>query len=78
MEKDEKELLKEISFFVLDNKTTSINVIARHFDLGFNRVNKILNEMEELGIISALDSKKGRKILVNKKGLDNILNNNLK
>lgn len=63
---DEKELLYNAALYVIDNGAT-INNIQVKFGLGFNRALNILNELEELGIISQKVGTNPRNILISDK-----------
>lgn len=56
-------LFDEITQYVIDSGVTSISGIQRRFSLGFNRAARIIDQMEEQGIISAQDSRGKREVL---------------
>lgn len=56
-------LFDEIAQFMIDGGATSISGIQRRFSLGFNRAARIIDQLEEQGIISAADSRGKREVL---------------
>ncbi|WP_373768102.1 DNA translocase FtsK [Glaesserella sp.] len=56
-------LFDEIAQFMTDSGTTSISGIQRRFSLGFNRAARIIDQLEEQGILSAPDSRGKRELL---------------
>lgn len=56
-------LFDEITQFMIDSGNTSISSIQRRFSLGFTRAGRIIDQLEEQGIISAPDSRGRREIL---------------
>lgn len=56
-------LFDEIAQFMIDSGNTSISSIQRRFSLGFTRAGRIIDQLEEQGIISAPDSRGRREIL---------------
>ena len=55
-------LFDEVMEFVLNTGTTSVSSIQRKFSVGFNRAARIMDQMEEQGIVSAMQNGK-REIL---------------
>ena len=58
-----KDLLYHIYLYMLDNEI-SINSIQEHFFLGFNKAQRIISELEDLGIISKKTGTNKRTILI--------------
>lgn len=56
-------LFDEISQFMIDGGSTSISGVQRRFSLGFNRAARIIDQLEEQGILSAPDSRGKREVL---------------
>jgi len=65
------ELLSEAVNLVVDFEQASISFIQRRLRVGFNRASRIMDELEERGIISAKDGSRPRQVLVTK---DQLLN----
>lgn len=55
-------LFDEVMEFVLNTGTTSVSSIQRKFSVGFNRAARIMDQMEEQGVVSAMQNGK-REIL---------------
>lgn len=60
---DEQFLINVLKQMILE-KQTSTNFIKNKFQIGYNKTNQILNEMEKRGWLSKLDGNKPREILV--------------
>lgn len=58
-------LFHEVAQFVMEKHVTSISGIQRRFSLGFNRAEKIVEQLEAQGILSAPDVKGKREVLSN-------------
>lgn len=56
-------LFDEVVEYVIESKVTSISGIQRRFPLGFNRAARMVDKMEELGILSTADSRGKREVL---------------
>lgn len=56
------DLFGEVMEFVLNTGTTSVSAIQRKFKVGFNRAARIMDQMEEQGVVSELQNGK-REIL---------------
>ncbi|OOH91244.1 cell division protein FtsK [Pasteurellaceae bacterium 15-036681] len=56
-------LFDEIAQFMIDGGATSISGIQRRFSLGFNRAARIIDQLEEQGILSAPDNRGKREVL---------------
>lgn len=60
---DEDELLSEVIEFVMELDEISASLIQRRFKVGFNRATRILEQMEQKGIVSKNEGTKPRKVL---------------
>lgn len=67
------ELIEEISNFVVDHNEASINKISKEFHIGFNRAQKVVEQLFDLGIVSDNVGSKARDVLVSKEELVHIL-----
>ncbi|MCK3656875.1 cell division protein FtsK [Pasteurellaceae bacterium Macca] len=56
-------LFDEITQFMLDGGATSISGIQRRFSIGFNRAARIIDQLEEQGILSSPDNRGKRELL---------------
>jgi S-DNA-T family DNA segregation ATPase FtsK/SpoIIIE len=48
---------------VLKNKRASISLVQRHLRIGYNRAARLLEQMENSGVVSAMSSNGNREIL---------------
>lgn len=69
-EGEDMELVYNVALFVLERGTCSINSIQSAFSLGFRRAQRIVEILEELGIVSGSKGTTGREILVTKEEVD--------
>jgi len=70
------ELLQEVSRYVVIQGEASINKISKEFRIGFNRAQKIVELLSDLGIVSDNVGSKARGVLVNEIELEEILKEN--
>jgi S-DNA-T family DNA segregation ATPase FtsK/SpoIIIE len=73
---EDMELVRAVAENVLERGTCSINNIQQQFSLGFNRAQKIVNILEERGIVSEKKGTTGREILITIDQLDEVLGDN--
>lgn len=66
---DIDELLSEAVNLVVDFEQASISFIQRRLRVGFNRASRIMDQLEERGIISSKDGSRPRQVLVTKEQL---------
>jgi len=57
-------LFEDVARYVVENQHGSTSMIQRRFRIGYNRAGRIMDELEEAGIVSASDGSKARKVLV--------------
>ncbi|AJA48098.1 DNA translocase FtsK [Clostridium pasteurianum DSM 525 = ATCC 6013] len=69
---DEDELLNEAIKIVIEANQASTSLIQRKLRIGYNRAARIVEQLEEKGIISKRDGSKPRNILVTKEELGNL------
>lgn len=69
------DLLIEVAKYVVMMKKASINKISTEFNVGFNRAQKIVEMLEEMGIVSENVGSKARSVLVTETELQEILKN---
>ncbi len=53
-----------------------MNKISKEFNIGFNRAQKIVELLADLGIVSDNVGSKARTVLINEQELDGVLNEN--
>lgn len=61
---DFDDLFDEVATYVVENQHGSTSMIQRKFKIGYNRAGRIMDQLEELGIVSSSDGSKARKVLV--------------
>lgn len=65
--------LEDIARYVVNSQQASINRISKEFKIGFNRAQKIVETLYEIGVVSDNVGSKARTVLVNINELENIL-----
>ena len=63
---------EEIVRYSVENGTVSTSMIQRKFRLGFQRASRLLDQMEERGIIAAKDGPRPREVLIGIADLESI------
>ncbi|QQK07623.1 FtsK/SpoIIIE family DNA translocase [Miniphocaeibacter halophilus] len=66
------ELFKDAVKIILDENSASISLLQRKMKIGYARAGRLIDEMEEMGIVSGYEGSKPRKILVGKDYLKDI------
>ncbi|WP_455722054.1 DNA translocase FtsK [Agathobacter sp.] len=66
----------EAASIITDKEKASIGMLQRYLKIGFNRAARIMDQLEEAGVVGPEEGTKPRKVLVNKEELDAILENN--
>lgn len=75
---DEKDpLIEEVTKEVIRNQIASTSFIQRKFKVGYERASRIMDQLEELGIVSGFQGIKPRDVLISKEKLEE-LNKNMK
>ncbi|UZD14927.1 DNA translocase FtsK [Virgibacillus natechei] len=64
MDEEEDALLQESIQFVLKQNSASTSLLQRHFKIGYNRAARLIDTLENRGIISGQNGSKAREILV--------------
>lgn len=70
---DVDELYEEAIAFVLEHNGASASLLQRRFKIGYNRAARLIDSMEESGIISGQNGSKPRDIIANRQEIDHIL-----
>jgi DNA segregation ATPase FtsK/SpoIIIE, S-DNA-T family len=65
-EEDEDDLLYEAIELVIDEEKASTSFLQRKFSIGYNRAARLIDRMEEIGLISQQNGSKPREILLSK------------
>lgn len=69
---DVDEFLFDAIEFVVSNEQASASMLQRKFKIGFNRAARLIDDMEERGIIGPSEGSKPRKVLISKQELDSL------
>lgn len=69
------ELLSKVARHVVTYKKASMNQICRIFNIGYNRADSIMDELENLGIVSPVIQGRPRSVLVDEEEVERILKN---
>ena len=65
-------LFEDVARFVVGYNSVSTSAIQRRYDIGYMRANKIMNELEMVGIVGVSQGENPRAVLVNKIELERI------
>lgn len=68
-------LFTEAASIITDKEKASIGMLQRYLKIGFNRAARIMDQLEEAGVVGPEEGTKPRKVLVTKEDLETILNN---
>ena len=69
---DVDEFLEEAIDFVVSNNQGSASMLQRKLKIGFNRAARLIDSMEERGIVGPSEGSKPRKVLITKEELENL------
>lgn len=69
------EYIIEAGRFVIEKDKAFITMIQRNFKIGFNRAMRIMDELQEMGVVSEEYDTKPRKVLVTRREYENIVEN---
>ncbi|WZL74899.1 DNA translocase FtsK [Clostridiaceae bacterium 35-E11] len=64
------ELLKDAIELVVETEQASISMLQRRFRIGYNRAARLIDEMEERGIVGQHEGSKPRQVLISKEELE--------
>ena len=64
MDDDADELLPQAVECVISAGQASVSMLQRHFRIGYNRSARIVDQMEERGIVGPQDGARPRKVLI--------------
>ena len=67
----------EAGRFVIEKDKASIGMLQRVFKIGFNRAARIVDQLEEAGVVGAEEGTKPRKILMSMEQFENYLEESL-
>lgn len=69
---EEDELINDVISFVLEQNQVSTSLLQRRFRIGYNRAARLVDTLEQKGIISAQNGSKPREVLVTKSQMNEI------
>lgn len=69
---EEDELINDVISFVLEQNQVSTSLLQRRFRIGYNRAARLIDTLEQKGIISAQNGSKPREVLVTKSQMNEI------
>ena len=70
---DEDEILPEVIEFVVEQSQVSTSLLQRQFRIGYNRAARLIDTLEDKGVISGQNGSKPRDVLVSKEQLQDII-----
>lgn len=70
---DRDEYFKDAGLFIIEKEKASIGMLQRAFKIGFNRASRIMEQLNEAGVVSEEAGTKPRDILMTKEEFENIL-----
>ncbi|MFD1851077.1 DNA translocase FtsK [Oceanobacillus bengalensis] len=70
VDEDEDELLDEVIEFVINQNSASTSLLQRHFKIGYNRAARLIDTLENRGMISGQNGSKPRDVLISQKQED--------
>ncbi len=73
-EPQEDELIADAALLFIENGQASISLLQRRFRIGYNRAARIIDQMEQKGIIGGYEGSKPRQILINHDDYEEIFN----
>jgi S-DNA-T family DNA segregation ATPase FtsK/SpoIIIE len=71
VDSDSDEMFNDAVRFIVTSKNASASMLQRRFKIGYNRAARMIDEMEEKGIVGPLKGSKGREILMDESELMN-------
>lgn len=72
MQDDKDELYNDAVKLVVADGQASISYLQRKLKIGYSRAARIVDQMEEMGVVSGYDGSKPRKVLIEEEDLENL------
>ncbi|WP_245833111.1 DNA translocase FtsK [Oceanobacillus timonensis] len=72
VDEEEDNLLEDAIEFVLDQNSASTSSLQRHFKIGYNRAARLIDSLEQRGIISGQNGSRAREVLITKAQRDSM------
>ncbi|WLV23819.1 DNA translocase FtsK [Aciduricibacillus chroicocephali] len=73
VDEESDELLEEAIEFVIEQNNASTSMLQRHFRIGYNRAARLIDTLEQRGIINQQNGSKPRDVLVSKAQLEEMM-----
>ena len=68
------EYFAEAARLIIDKEKGSIGMLQRNFKIGFNRAARIMDQLEEFGVVGPEEGTKPRRVLMSPQDLEDMLN----
>ena len=68
------EYFAEAARLIIDKEKGSIGMFQRNFKIGFNRAARIMDQLEEFGVVGPEEGTKPRRVLMSPQDLEDMLN----
>ncbi|WP_244444987.1 DNA translocase FtsK [Oceanobacillus jeddahense] len=72
IDEEEDDLLEDAIEFVLDQNSASTSSLQRHFKIGYNRAARLIDSLEQRGIISGQNGSRAREVLITRAQRDSM------
>ncbi|WP_339178716.1 DNA translocase FtsK [Oceanobacillus sp. FSL W7-1293] len=72
IDEEEDDLLEDAIEFVLNQNSASTSSLQRHFKIGYNRAARLIDSLEQRGIISGQNGSRAREVLITKAQRDSM------
>ena len=59
--------------FIIEKEKASIGMLQRVFKIGFNRAARIMDQLEEVGVVGPEEGTKPRRVLMNEEQFEQLL-----
>ena len=63
VDSDQDEFYDEAVYFVTKARRVSVSSVQRRFKIGYNRASRIVEAMEEAGVVSSMEKSGAREVL---------------
>ena len=73
---DRDQYFADAGNFIIDKEKASIGMLQRVFKIGFNRAARIMDQLEEVGVVGPEEGTKPRRVLMTKEDFEQLLEEN--
>ena len=70
---DRDQYFADAGNFIIDKEKASIGMLQRVFKIGFNRAARIMDQLEEVGVVGPEEGTKPRRVLMTKEEFEQLL-----